>query len=202
MIYRGTREDWVKAGSPLPAIIDNKEYVYDCDKREQWPVNNQEHKILKPIYDDYGKILADILNKETEMKMVEPIAGLRLYFDERDQGSFYTANAGYCSPRSDKHKMMIKQESKMTRQEAIDKIIATGKISEHWANGMVISLEALGLIKFSEEEKIGKSPAAIIADQLTKVCNAYRQSIPECAVAAEIIHELKLYGYKIVKEQS
>ncbi len=45
-----------------------------------------------------------------------------------------------------------KKETKMTRQEAIDKIVAKGKWSDVYSGTLVDALEALGLIKFEEDD--------------------------------------------------
>lgn len=36
--WRGSHDEWVKVGKPLPANVDGN---YDCDKPEQWPQNRK-----------------------------------------------------------------------------------------------------------------------------------------------------------------
>ena len=78
--------------------------------------------------------------------------------------------------------LKVNKETKMTREEAINK---TGG-----AQNLVNALEALGLIKF-EKLEYKDSPSMIISSQLVN-CNQ------PMLKAQSIINELMKFGYKIV----
>lgn len=82
----------------------------------------------------------------------------------------------------------------MTRQEAIKKLIDTGRWSTEKADLQVSSLEALGLIKFEEEKKYGLTDVLYDA----RLCCINDSSISQ----KQFIDYLAKRGYKIVKEQS
>lgn len=129
------------------------------------------------------------------MKCIEPILGLRIYFDETDQGNFYTSKVAVWS-RSDQDKMIkqgpLAEKSKMTRQDAIEKIEGLGQgLSHKGSCSIVNALEALGLLKFEEEKKENT-----IYEIIRKARNIYSNDV---IGNNKFMQELYDNGYRIVK---
>lgn len=147
------------------------------------------------------------------MKCIEPIIGLRIYFDETDQGNFYTTKVAVWS-RSEQDKMMKQDKSmatycgiplailyesymkqqeklKMTKQEADNKANRNYYSSNSFGMNLINALEALGLLKFEEEKKENT-----IHEVIRKARNIYSNDV---IGNNKFMQDLYDNGYRIVK---
>ncbi len=115
------------------------------------------------------------------MKMVEPIPDLKIYFEDV-KGTYQINEHGAIKCT----RPFVKDEKKMTREEAINKLrkIFNCKSTENNLNDFVDGLEALGLLKFEEEVN------PVVKQAIEKA----RQTIN----TIEFVKVMEREGYKIV----